>query len=345
MKITSEKPKERYKLLKHDHIKVKGRTLYRIKALVDINDDVKKGDIGGYIEKKFNLDIYDGESWVYKGSKVYGDVYIAGNTKVIKSKVFNTEDDNYIIRNAYIKKSKVKNSMINCIFGSYCYIYKSDLDNCSINLETESSASGGNRSAVILQSSMKECDIYSANISKSKTIIFSSTIYSMDIPENSCILGNGDIISFCNFGSEFRRTFISLDKRDEMIVECGCFRGSIYEFKDKIDDQLYDGYWDDDSDDGKMSSRCSREYKAIAQVALLHFYKDGDIIKSRCSNKRIVDQIKVLKFGNKVVDLSCYIHDEMSEDELKSLPAPGYDGKSDILNDKEESDNGISGEN
>ena len=122
--------KERYKLLKHDHIKVKGRTLYRIKALVDINDDVKKGDIGGYIENKFNLDIYDGASWVYKGSKVYGDVYIAGNTKVIRSIIYNTEYENFIIRNAYIVRSTIKNSIINCNYD--IRICDSDLISCSI---------------------------------------------------------------------------------------------------------------------------------------------------------------------------------------------------------------------
>ena len=98
MKITGVKPKERYKLLKNDCIYVKGIALYRIKALVDINDDVKKGDLGGYIERTYNLDTYEGESWVYPDSLVYGDVYIAGDTRVINSKVFNTEDDNYIIR-------------------------------------------------------------------------------------------------------------------------------------------------------------------------------------------------------------------------------------------------------
>ena len=307
MKRTNRKAsKERYKLLKHDHIKVKGRTLYRIKALVDINDDVKKGDIGGYIEKTFNLDIYDGESWVYPDSKVYGYVYITGNTRVINSKIFNIEDDEFIIRNAYIMGSKIKDSTINCFGGSYCYIYESDLVNCSIVLETECDAYGEDSSATIYHSSMKECGIFSAGIPKAKTIIYSSNLYSMYIPENSCILGDGDIISFCGFGSENRRTFISLNKTDEMIVECGCFRGTIDEFKDKIDEQLHDGYWDD-YDDGRMSIRCSSEYRSIAQVALLHFNENGDIIKSRFHNRCIIDQIGALKIGDRIVDLLCYI--------------------------------------
>ena len=45
----------KYELVKNDSIEVRDHTLYRIKALKDFNN-VKKGDLGGYIEKPYNLD-------------------------------------------------------------------------------------------------------------------------------------------------------------------------------------------------------------------------------------------------------------------------------------------------
>ena len=42
---------KKYELLKDKHIEYRGKTLYRIKALRDFYN-VKKGDIGGYVESE-----------------------------------------------------------------------------------------------------------------------------------------------------------------------------------------------------------------------------------------------------------------------------------------------------
>ena len=54
-----------------------GRKLFRIKALISFGD-VKKGDLGGYIEKESNLSYY-GNAWVYGNAQVYGDARVSGN--------------------------------------------------------------------------------------------------------------------------------------------------------------------------------------------------------------------------------------------------------------------------
>ena len=51
-----------------------GVTLYRIKALKDFLD-VKKGNLGGWVEKESNLS-QDGDAWVY------GDAWVSGNARV-----------------------------------------------------------------------------------------------------------------------------------------------------------------------------------------------------------------------------------------------------------------------
>ena len=54
--------------------------LFRIKALKDFND-VKKGDIGGYIQSEYNLSHY-GNCWIYDDAKVYDNAFVMGNARV-----------------------------------------------------------------------------------------------------------------------------------------------------------------------------------------------------------------------------------------------------------------------
>ena len=68
-------------------VKVKfGVTFKRIRALIDFGN-VKKGELGGFIEKEENLSyagnawVY-GDAWVYGNARVYGDAMVSGNAMV-----------------------------------------------------------------------------------------------------------------------------------------------------------------------------------------------------------------------------------------------------------------------
>lgn len=71
----------KYEILYNDRIKVDGRTLYRIKALQNINSKVRTGDLGGYIESELNL-TQIGSAWVHKGARVYGNTYILNGVQI-----------------------------------------------------------------------------------------------------------------------------------------------------------------------------------------------------------------------------------------------------------------------
>ena len=76
---------KKYELLKDDTIEVKGKTLYRIRALRDFGK-IKAGDLGGYIEKERNLS-HEGNCWVYGGNygssaKVYDSAEVYDNAIV-----------------------------------------------------------------------------------------------------------------------------------------------------------------------------------------------------------------------------------------------------------------------
>ena len=64
---------KKYKLTTDTKMRL-GRKLFRIQALIDFGD-VKKGDLGGYIEKEDNLS-HDDNAWVCGDAQVYGNARV-----------------------------------------------------------------------------------------------------------------------------------------------------------------------------------------------------------------------------------------------------------------------------
>lgn len=62
-------------------VKVKfGVTFKRIRALIDFGN-VKKGELGGFIEKEENLS-HENNAWVSGNARVYGNARVSGNAEV-----------------------------------------------------------------------------------------------------------------------------------------------------------------------------------------------------------------------------------------------------------------------
>lgn len=70
----------KYKLRKDLNLDLGLKTLYRIEALQNFSD-VKKGELGGYIEEEYNLS-QNGDCWIYGNARVYGDALVSGNAQV-----------------------------------------------------------------------------------------------------------------------------------------------------------------------------------------------------------------------------------------------------------------------
>ena len=71
---------KKYELLNTDTIEFGGITLFRIKALISFGN-VKKGELGGYVEKEGNL-CHSGNAWVSDNAKVYGNAEVTGDARV-----------------------------------------------------------------------------------------------------------------------------------------------------------------------------------------------------------------------------------------------------------------------
>ena len=59
---------------------IREKSLFRIVALKDFSN-VKKGDLGGLIEKEGNLD-QQGNCWVYDNARIIGDAFVGDNARV-----------------------------------------------------------------------------------------------------------------------------------------------------------------------------------------------------------------------------------------------------------------------
>ena len=76
---------KKFKLTKNSKV-INGTTFYQIQALKDFSN-VKKGDLGGWIEKEKNLSqdnnaqVY-GDAWVFEDAQVYGDARVSDNAQV-----------------------------------------------------------------------------------------------------------------------------------------------------------------------------------------------------------------------------------------------------------------------
>ena len=70
----------KYELLKENFKDILGHRLYQIRALKDFGD-IKKGDLGGWIEKVENLS-QKGNCWVFGNAWVFGDAQVFGNACV-----------------------------------------------------------------------------------------------------------------------------------------------------------------------------------------------------------------------------------------------------------------------
>lgn len=71
---------KKYEILKDDYVCLSEGKAYRIKALKSFND-VKAGDLGGYIQNESNLS-HDGDCWLYDNAKVFENARVLDNARI-----------------------------------------------------------------------------------------------------------------------------------------------------------------------------------------------------------------------------------------------------------------------
>ena len=197
---------KKYKLTE-ESINYCSKILYRIEALKDF-DDIKKGNIGGYVESENNLS-QEGNCWIYDNAKVFDSAKVFNNAKIcVNAKVFGEAQ---VYNNALVcdKALICRNAEIcgNTMVGGNSEVY----DNAKVY---------GN--AKILGNSI----IYGNALIYGNAKIYGNT----EIKSDAKIENNTDYIVFKNWWSSGR--YFTWTKSNNM-WKVGCFYGTGKELIEK----------------------------------------------------------------------------------------------------------------
>lgn len=112
-------------------------SVYRIRALVDISEEVKAGDLGGWVESENNL-LQSRSCWIFDDSVCYDNARIYGNAVLRNNSVCCEEaglNGDAVINGSCIKgeaRVRVGATVKNSIIGGTAEIAKSRVFNSKI---------------------------------------------------------------------------------------------------------------------------------------------------------------------------------------------------------------------
>ena len=244
---------KKYELTKETIKNNFGKKLFRIRALIDFAD-VKKGDLGGFIEKEKNLS-HDGNAWVYDDAQVFDDASVYDNA-VIKhlanvgghAKVYGNSrvcEHASIFDGAKIfDNSRVGGNA--CVTGRV-YVF----DNAYVS---------GN---AYIHDEVRICGyamVYGEACICEKALIGGYTGICDDIRicKNAKILSDNDYTTVRGFGKHHRSIVFFRCQDDKICVFCDFFIGNFKEFRSAIKRTHKD-------------EKIAEEYLAIADLMEMHF--------------------------------------------------------------------------
>lgn len=240
-----------------------GNQVYQIKALKDF-DDVKAGDLGGYIQYETNLS-QDGNCWIYDDAVVMKDARVFINAKIRNTSIITDNavisDNVNVFGNSVIKgyASVSNNASIVC---SHIIEHAKVFRNARIeNARVEGNAAVYGNALVIGNASIEGNAVI-----KGDAKIVSDYNKFIKISGNSFITDNGliehqnEFITCENVGSRFDTITFYKGDDDKIYITTGCFRGDIEKFKDKL--KTRHGH-----------NEYAKEYKKLIKLAKAHIYR------------------------------------------------------------------------
>ena len=216
---------KKYEMLLDISKEINGRTVYRIKALKNFGD-ILAGYLGGYIEKEENLS-HEGDCFVYDNACVFEDAKVSDNAKVFdEAQVYGEAQ---LFHNAEVSDYAK-------VYGEACCVY----DNACVydHAEVYDTASVHGWASIYGNAKVYEdANIYgNSEIYENAEICGLTTVCGdVYIRKNAYIVSDEDYASVHGFGSENRTTtFFRLKDSKDIGVKCGCFYGTLKEFKKRV---------------------------------------------------------------------------------------------------------------
>jgi carbonic anhydrase/acetyltransferase-like protein (isoleucine patch superfamily) len=184
-----------------------GKKLFRIKALISFGS-VEAGELGGYVEKEDNL-AQDGDAWVYGNARVYGDAEVYGNAMVYgNARVYGNAEvygDAEVYGNARV------------------------YDDARVCGDAEVYGNARVCGNAEVCGDAEVCD--DARVCGNARVCGDARVYG-----DAMVYGNADYLLIGRIGSRFSFTTFFKNKDKGITVSCGCFLGTIAEFRAKVTD-------------------------------------------------------------------------------------------------------------
>ena len=240
--------------------KVVGRVkLHQIVSLRDFGD-VKKGDIGGWIEKYSNLS-HEGDCWVYDNAMVFGNAKIIDNARVGgNAKVGDNAlvfDDALVGGNTWVYD--------NARVGDNAFVGGNALVSDNARVKGNAMVSGN---ACVYNNARVGDDAMVYGIAR---VYGDARVYGVArIYGDTLVYGNArvygdaniclkkDIITIDNIGSRIDTTTAFRTSNGSIDITCGCFKGTLDEFKEAVKKTHGDNEY-------------GREYKLFIDLIKVHF--------------------------------------------------------------------------
>ena len=199
--------------------------LYRIKALKDFAN-VKVGDIGGYVSGEHNLSHND-FCWIYNDAQVYDNAIVSDDAQVYDSAIVSgsaiVSDSAQVYGDAQISDNAI-------VYGHAQVSGSAQVSGYAL-VSGRAQVYG---SAIVFGSAIVSdyARVYgrvygNAQVSGHAQVFGRTRIYSGTIKKSSDYMLIGPIGSRDDFTTFFKA-------EDKIMVSCGCYKGTIQEFEQKV---------------------------------------------------------------------------------------------------------------
>ena len=215
---------KKFELTSETKINIFGKKLFRIKALISFAD-VEAGETGGWVEKEGNVN-QSGDAWVYGNAEVYGNAKVSGNAWV--------SDNAKVYGNTKVSGN--------------AEVY--------VNAEVYGDAWVSDNAKVY-----GDAKVYgNAEVYGDAWVYGNAKVYgNADVYGDAEVYGNADYTTIHGFGTQFRTTTFFRCKDKKVRVACGCFFGTIPEFREQVKNT--------------RKGKIAEEYLMIADLMEKHFEK------------------------------------------------------------------------
>ena len=223
---------KKFELTSETKINIFGKKLFRIKALISFGN-VEAGETGGWVEKEENVN-QSGDAWVFDNAEVFDNARVSDNARVFgNARVF---DNARVSGNAWA-------------FGN---ARVSDNARVSGNARVFGNGRVSYNARVFGNARVS----YNAEVSGNAEVFDNARVFG-----NARVFDNADYATIHGFGTQFRTTTFFRCKDKQVKVSCGCFYGTIPEFREQVKNT--------------RKGKIAEEYLMIADLMEKHFAEEA----------------------------------------------------------------------